>query len=216
MPSRVGLRPTFSTPDRCPAPAARRDREKGRGGGIARHGRARGGIRGGRGSAMIRAPSASSPMGARPRSRQHSLGMVARRHGFDHRGDARRVESGQQHRAFDLRAGDGQAIGRSARRDAPLPSDGKPVARARGEAGAHMRQGRDHPRHRARDRLASPVKLGGNAVAGEQAHQQAGRGAAELPMSSGAVPGCEQPADADARDPDQRPVLRCWSARAPI
>ena len=67
----------------------------------------------------------SSTSSSAPNPREHPLGVVARRHRLDHRGDARRVEPGEQHRALHLRRGDRQAVGdRHRRASAPRTVSG--------------------------------------------------------------------------------------------
>ena len=85
----------------------------------------------------------------RAKALQHPFAMITRRHGFDHAGDARYVQAGQQHRRFHLGGGNGQAIfDRHGGHDAA--HHGRQGATRRGgNIGAHQAEGIDHPAHRA-------------------------------------------------------------------
>ena len=105
---------------------------------------------------------------------QHFLGMVARGLGLDHRRRARRVESGEQHRRFDLRRGDWRAIddrrrfARAAQHDRAAAAFGlrqrpaRPSARADRGCGAsgacaERRRRRKSPSRHGRRRRPSSV-----------------------------------------------------------
>ena len=108
---------------------------------------------------------------------EHTFGMVAGGNRLDHRGRARRVESGQQDGAFDLRRGHRQRVGdRHGGRGAAHDQRQSP-AFAGIEAGAHLRKRGDDAVHRAlRERIVTG-KAHVDRVCGDKAHEQARGGA---------------------------------------
>ena len=118
---------------------------------------------------------------------QHPFGMVAGGDGFDHRGDAGRIETRQKDRALHLRAGNGQPVSDGYGRFQPFDQQGEGATRRRFETRAHLAQGIDHPAHGALRQAGIARQHGGNSLAGDKAQQQAGGGAriAHLQRASG-------------------------------
>ncbi len=100
-----------------------------------------------------------------------------RRLGLDHGGLARGVEAGQQDGALHLRRGDGQAV--FDRHHLVGADDGErhAAALARLEARAHARQRLDDPLHRPAAQRGVAGHEAGEAMAGQDAGEQARRGA---------------------------------------
>ena len=124
--------------------------------------------------------------------------MVAGRDRLDDAGDARRVEASEQYRRFHLRRSDGQAI--VERHGGAGAAHGKrqPAAGASGEAGTHLRQWVGDARHGPLAERGVADESCGQVMAGEQAHQQAGRGAAIAHVERALR--LKQSANADAMD----------------
>ena len=104
--------------------------------------------------------------------------MIARGHGLDDARDAWRIEAGEQDRGFDLCRCDRQAIvERHGRAGAPH-GERQPLARAGREARAHAAQWLRYPSHGPLAQAGVAREGGGQLMACQQAHQQAGRRAA--------------------------------------
>ena len=114
---------------------------------------------------------------------QHQFGVVAARLGFDHGGDARRGQSRQQHRRFDLRRGhrraveDRQRIARAMSVSGSRPPS--PLALTRAPINS---SGIQHPPHRPAAQRGIAVERRRDRAAGDRSHHQpaAGAGIAEI------------------------------------
>ena len=113
---------------------------------------------------------------------EHFLGMVAGRHRLDHRGDARRVEAGEQHGGFDLRGGHGQAVGDGCGIARAAQGDGQSVTRLALDLNAHQAQRIEHPTHRAARQRGITDEGGRHVIDTGKAHGEprTGSGIAEI------------------------------------
>ena len=114
---------------------------------------------------------------------EQSLGVIARRFGFDHGGLARRGKTREQHRRLELRrrhrrfVGDRQRIGGALQRQRQTVAVGR-----RDDARAHLLQRIEHPPHRPRPQRRIAVEGGGDPASRYRADRQpaAGAGIAEI------------------------------------
>jgi len=127
---------------------------------------------------------------------EHAFAMVAGRDRLDHAGDAGRVEAGEQDRRLHLGRGDRQGVVERHGRAGAGHGQRQAIAGAGGEAGADAGEWFGNARHRALAEGRVAHEGGGDAMAGDQAHQQAGRGAAIAHVER--FLRLEQAADADA------------------
>jgi hypothetical protein len=108
---------------------------------------------------------------------QHAFGVIARRLRLDHGGLARGVEAGQQDGALHLGRGDRQAV--LDRHHLVGADDGERQAAALAalEAAAHAGERLDHPMHRPPPQRGIAGHDAGERMAGQDAGEQACRGA---------------------------------------
>ena len=106
---------------------------------------------------------------------QHALGVIARDGRLDHGRLALRVETGEQHRGLDLRAGDGQLVADAAQACAAADPHRR-LARCRFDARAHLAQRRRDALHRPLHQRRVADQLAVEALSGQQARHQAHRG----------------------------------------
>ena len=78
---------------------------------------------------------------------EQPLGVVARWLRLDHRGPSGRVQAGQQDGGLYLGRGDRLRIADRQQLGGAGDRERQPVAAARDEPGAHLRERRHHPRH---------------------------------------------------------------------
>ena len=138
--------------------------------------------------------------------------MVAGRHRLDHSVMPGVLSAGEQQGRLDLRRGEIEPVAGGNGGIEALDVSG---SRSPSIRGADPPQRRRDPRPSAGGTSeASPVKVGADRVAGDEAHQQPRRRAANCRRSSARLR-LEQAADADAVDASRRRPLRA-SIRAPI
>ncbi len=142
---------------------------------------------------------------------QHAFGVVARGMRLDHRGLARGVEAGQQDGALDLRRGDRQAVFDGHHLVGADDGERHAPAVARLEARAHARQRFDDALHRPAAQRGVAGHEAGEGLAGQDAREQAGRGAGVAEIEH--VGGLAAAAHAEAADsPDRRRPASCTTS----
>jgi hypothetical protein len=129
---------------------------------------------------------------------QHVFGVIAGRDRFDHSGDARRIEPGQQHRGLDLGGRHRHPIAYRIGGVRPVQADRQPVAVLRLHLNAHLAQRIKDAAHRALHQRGVPGETGFHVVDAGKPHDEAhaGAGIAEIQHALG----FEQAAIADTLD----------------
>ena len=107
-----------------------------------------------------------------PEAREHALGVIAGRRGFDHPRGALRVESSQQQRRFHLRAGHGHAVFDALQRGSAMDLEWGLTTGGGIDLRAHQPQRLRHARHRAARERGVSHQSRGKRLAGQQTCEQ--------------------------------------------
>ena len=113
---------------------------------------------------------------------QHALGMIARRLALDHRRFARRMQPGDQHRAFDLRRRHRQSVDDRHEIAGAAQRQRQRLLAGLKDLQPHLHQWRQHAPHRPPRQRRIARHLNRDRMAGDDAHHQprAGAGIAEI------------------------------------